>query len=513
MSILRLMLLLMASFALTACFSSTGEGSGSSSVATGSGSGSGSGSGTGGTTGGGGPTTPPTTGGAGLPAKYFLAGAAVGEISPTDGDIACDELDGNGDPQCFNLGGYGTRELGACTPDNPFFVQCGTALPHPGPANGRAQPAHVRVLALKTNQADEAVIFMTLDAIGAGNIILRAIRQAVNAQTGVPESNIIIGETHSHSAADLQGLWGGVPQRWRNALYDQAASIAKAAFDALEPVELKIAEREVDFNRYRREAGDDPSDPNAKYLTDKIITAMQASALDDGATIATLTQYTAHTTVLGSSNRLVHTDYVLGLHETVQNASGGVSVFYNGPIADAAPKAPSNDDPYARADGMGMALGIEVIGMLSTGTVLPAEPLLVRHQNVILPVTNPLFLGAGGLGWFEGYYDFTDASGNAGRVETLVSRVRIGEADGVKLEIATIPGEATGPFGAMLRGLAGGDYQMLMGLTQNSLGYILPADEFGREGNNYEETVSLGPTTAPTLENAGYRVIFDALAP
>ena len=92
----------------------------------------------------------------------------------------------------------------------------------------------------------------------------------------------------------------------------------------------------------------------------------------------------------------------------------------------------------------------------------------------------------------------------------MVSRIRIGSSTdpNKKLEIATIPGETTGPFGQTIRGLAGGKYTMLCGLTHNSLGYILPEDEFGREGNNYEETVSLGPATAPSLKTLGYDVIF-----
>jgi hypothetical protein len=134
----------------------------------------------------------------------------------------------------------------------------------------------------------------------------------------------------------------------------------------------------------------------------------------------------------------------------------------------------------------------------------------------VLQVANPVFLAAGGVGAFDGYYNFTDpTSGQSGFVATRVSRVRIGSPTNAaeKLEIVSIPGEATGPFGAMIRGLAAGPYTMTAGLTQNTLGYILPADEFGRMGNNYEETVSLGPQTAPQLETLGYQVLFNEALP
>lgn len=447
------------------------------------------------------------------PLAFYNAGAAKVEISPTPEDLAGEELDAEGEPQFFNLGGYGTRPLALCPPEQPFFNECFEALSSPGPAEGIAQETFARAMVIQFG--GQTVAFLNLDATGAGNIILNAIRDSVNAATGIERENILIAETHSHSAADLQGLWGGVPQRWRTELIDKTTQAVTTAFDALEPVQLEVAARDIDFNNYRREGGDDPTDPNAVFVTDKTITALRAVAIDDGAGIGTVIQYTAHPTVLSASNRLVHTDYVLAMEQLVEQALGGTAVYFNGVIADASPKAPEGfDDRYQRADALGLALGSEVISMLSEPDILPVEDLLIRHQTVVLPVANPLFLGAGGMGWFDGYYNFTDpASGESGRIDTLVSRVRIGDPDGMKLEIATVPGEATGTFGAMIREFAGGPYQMLCGLTQNSLGYILPEDEFGREGNNYEETVSLGPQTAPLLENSGYRIIFDQLVP
>src|SRR3546814_10491355 len=41
----------------------------------------------------------------------------------------------------------------------------------------------------------------------------------------VDADHIIFGQTHSHASADLQGLWGGVPQDWiDNVLYAGARS-------------------------------------------------------------------------------------------------------------------------------------------------------------------------------------------------------------------------------------------------------------------------------------------------
>src|SRR3546814_16477293 len=64
---------------------------------------------------------------------------------------------------------------------------------------------------------------------------------------------------------------------------------------------------------------------------------------------------------------------------------------------------------------------------------------------------------------------------------------------------------------------------MLLGLTQNSFGYIIPEEEFnyrdasGDTGflvpfTNYEEFVSLGPLTAPLLRAEAYIPLFDGPA-
>lgn len=459
------------------------------------------------------------------PETVYKVGAAKREIRPIDADFNGEEASTDTSPfdnvpgyqgdgrQYFNLGGFGTRRLQGCTPEQIPLPeqQCGELLGHPGPATGNFQDTFVRVFALQYEEGD-ILLFVTLDAVGAGNVILDNIRSAIVDQTGVATENVVVGMTHSHSAADLQGLWGGVPKRWRNELYGKATEAAKEAVDAMEPAKLEVATRQIDYNNYRRDGGDDANTPDAVYVTDKMVTAIKATAYSSAKVVGTLVQYSAHTTVLNSSNRLVHTDYVLSLEERLERELGGVSVFYNGVIADAAPRTNSPDglDRYGRAFHMGEGLAGEVLDMLTTASELEPTDLLIRHTEVTLPVVNPVFLAAAGANWFADYYRFGEAESGAdsASVTTLVSRVQIGADDKTHVNIATVPGEATGPFGKMIREFAGGEYVMLLGLTQNSLGYILPEDEYGRMGNNYEETVSMGPHMAPMLENLGYRVLF-----
>ena len=153
----------------------------------------------------------------------------------------------------------------------------------------------------------------------------------------------------------------------------------------------------------------------------------------------------------------------------------------------------------------------------------------------MLPVTNPVFVAAGGLGAFNQYYDFTGVNEQlppelgaqaqylpqaTPYATTDVTRITLGgEESG--LEIVTIPGETTGTFGEFIRSLASQNaHTMLLGLTQNSFGYIIPEEEFsyvdasGDAGmlvpfTGYEEFVSLGPLTAPLLRLQGYLPLCD----
>jgi hypothetical protein len=84
-------------------------------------------------------------------------------------------------------------------------------------------------------------------------------------------------------------------------------------------------------------------------------------------------------------------------------------------------------------------------------------------------------------------------------VSTEIGRVRIGEA----LQGVAAPGEVLSRLALPLRASMPGPHRLFLGLTNDTLGYFLPADEWmtGRN-NSYEESVSLGPEAGPALAAA-----------
>lgn len=479
-------------------------------------------------------------------ADLMWVGAAKRAITPHEHHIEGleeERVAGTHRHQKFNLGGFGLNPLqNYPDPVGGFGDELVEPVGDRVYTNHQGEEEHTWLRVMVLSQSDEdgqerQVAFIILDAVGAGNVITNDLKSAVSAATGIAPENVIFGSTHSHAGADLQGLWGGVPQDWiDNVLYPAAAESVREAQANLCPSEMTVAQGKVpDFNRHRR------LDVDIHAEADPHLTLLQAhcqAGPNAGGVSGSLLQYNAHPTNIGTSahhdvpeldGRVAHADYILGAVEQIENASDGVALYYNGPIGDASNTGPGGENPYERSRNRGGAIADAGLGLAPR----PLESSLeVRHEQALLPVTNPAFLAAGALGSFNRYYDFLmlptgdipfigpefeNLPQLTPTAETTVSRITIGGSeDG--LEIVTIPGEATNTFGEYIRTLADTEV-MLLGLTQQAFGYIIPEEAFnyvdptGGSGflvpfTDYEEFLSLGPLTAPLLRLQGYNPLF-----
>lgn len=429
----------------------------------------------------------------------------------------------------------------------------------------------VRVMVAIDPVKKERVAWVTLDAIGAGNLIQDAVRKAVNEASCavsecIPPRNVMFGQTHTHAGADLQGLWGGVPKDWQQKmLFDGVKAATTKALAQRKPAQLSLVRGDASaFNNYRRPRYRDESifhqaDPAASLLLAQADDESNANRM-----LATLAQFSAHPTSVGANDfrredgtvvRVPHPDYPLGVVNRLESELGGTSLYFNGAIADASPSGPATgSNKYEQVKSRGENLANLLLGLRDNAVPVPAS-LQVAHAEVVLPVTNPLFIGVGLLSQFNGYYQFSQLPKDdipgfnmipAALIEsfeelqnqlpqpapiarTLVSRISLGQSgdNTARVEMVTIPGEATNTFGQYIRRLAGDSplseskpnvHTMLLGLTHNSFGYIIPEDEFSYidpTGDivGYEETVSLGPLTAPLLRAQGYNPLFGIAPP
>ena len=461
----------------------------------------------------------------------YKAGAAKRLVSPTAEMIAglphefCPTT-----TQFFYQGGYGIRDIDA-VPCTPLVVPLKT------PAEGVGRDIHLRVMLLI--QGEQKLAFVTLDAIGIGNVIQEGVKRRINAVTGVAKENILFGATHTHQSGDLQGLWGGVPFEWRQLLYTQAEAAATEAMARLKDVELGYRQEDLiepSFNNYRR--------TDDSIGTDKRMTVLQVRDAVTRQVTGTLVQYVAHPTVLGASNRLIHGDWVGAFNDRLEAVyPGSTALFYNGDIADASPNTgasnpppPEGADDFVRADAFGTTLANQAVQLIERGLkrfVPQTGPQIVTDSRVAtVPVTNHLFLALAAKGYFNGYYDFllppdpdtkaTVAPQLMNVAKVLVSRVQLGKVGCTALEIATIPGEGSAILGRYIRSLSSTD-MMLFGLTHDSLGYMLDESQYTTENGTglvtepdplfplgSEEGVSMGPLTVPSLREQAYNPLFGA---
>jgi hypothetical protein len=399
----------------------------------------------------------------------FLAGVGVRAVSPLPSHLE----------EGVHLGGYGvyTSER--------------------GPATGVHDEIDARALAFRSGT--ETVALVVVDVPGIGNRLVRDIRTRVAERTGLDEPAILVEATHTHAGPDLQGLWGGVPKSYREFLVERTARAVVDAVSDLGEADLLVGTSEAGDRIYNRRGWDE------LHTTVNVMRVRR-----DDETVATLVNYSSHAVIVSSDNRLVSTDFVGPLQREVEDRFGGTAVFSPGTIGDVNPEYPEEGEfEGARVYGESLLPAVE-------RAVDDAEPvdsgLERRSATVRFPLDNCLFKTAFEVGLLKPYYSAESVSGRAAAavgagetapdagalaVHSPVTRLRLGSgAD--RVEFVTVPGEATSRVAAVIRPVMGGRAQFTLGLTNNTLGYIVPTDEWGsgRHGA-YEETVSTGPNAAP----------------
>jgi hypothetical protein len=382
----------------------------------------------------------------GAPLDSFLIGVDIADVSPT-----MDHLGDN-----LYMGAYGA----------PYSR---------GPAQGVHDPIFARSLAL---EAEGGGLVMTIvDLPGMGNQNTRAVRQKAAELTGLDEGQILVGTTHSHSAPDLMGLWGGVPDSYRDYINDAIAASIAAAWDAREPGTLRVGVAKAPNNN-RRGWG---------FTDDDMIVLDAFDAADNR--LATLVDFAAHPVILGEDNKLISCDYTGYTVQKLETVLGAPAMLFNGTLGDATPKVPDGQypDDFARAQAYGELLADVAAGIVDTAE--PVDPTIVwTHKSWEQSVENFLFQLAAQLGILQ--YDF-EMMGLSQKVTTQSTYFRLG----TQVQGVSFPGEPLTRCGQAIKEPMKAKYKMVLGNTGDALGYFVPSDEWQTGKNdNYEESVSLGKT-------------------
>jgi hypothetical protein len=215
------------------------------------------------------------------------------------------------------LGGYGVKER---------------------PAEEIFDRLHSTAMVLEQDGVSAAVV--NLDWICIEEDIVERIRCGVNQRTGIPEKNVSVFTTHSHSVPNTLNFWGWGEREnaYIDSILPEVIRSVELAKENLQEVETGIAVTESLTGVNRRGIEEDGSicfhaDPNGMF--DPIMTVMHFRNKSDD--VGILVHYGAHGTAMGS-NRLVSRDWCGVMKDRIESQFNAPVLFLNGAIGDVGPR-------------------------------------------------------------------------------------------------------------------------------------------------------------------------------
>ncbi|MBM3216182.1 hypothetical protein FJZ36_14850 [Candidatus Poribacteria bacterium] len=371
------------------------------------------------------------------------------------------------------------------TPSGSAYM---AGLKSPRLSEGVHDDLYARALALRSG--DTTVLLVGVDVIGLLRHRVEAIKEALS-QSGVPVDGLIVCASHQHSGPDTIGIWGpspfetGVDADYMGFLSDRIVEAAQEAYSRLQP-----ATAHVGVEKIAPEIADNARIPG--YFDDEVRILQLRD--EDGKTISTLVNFTAHPETLWSDSHLLTADYPGHVYAMVEREFGGTAVFINGALGGMVTVA-SRAHTFEEAERIGTGVGEAALAAARKAVPVDGSSLQRRRSVFDVIVENErlrLVMEAGVI----------PAPVKDARIQTEVNLVRLGD-----VVFASVPGELLPKPGFAIRDAAreelGARVVFLMGLGNDELGYILAEEDTGLDLYRYEVSMSvhrgLGTTVVDTL--------------
>ena len=384
------------------------------------------------------------------------------------------------------------------TPD-PLLPVSGGIGPS-SPVKEKKGELTVRAFVVEENGTRVAIV--SADFLGFPSVLGNRVRALVKS---IPADHILIGATHAHSAPDIYGFPDGkggfaTDLKFVDRVVALTAEAINDAIQKLQPATLKIAtgpaKGKIAFNAY------------ADALYDPRCHVIQAIGLE-GKPIATLVNYAVHPEVLGSDVGICSPDLVGPLYDRITEKDGGVGIFMNsaqGGMVTADNRGPGGKDirTWDECLRIGNLLADEALRLIAKAPVQDHPTLSIQSRMITLPVESKMLLEItrkSPLGY--------PAPEDGNKIKTQVNVINLGNS-----QILTIPGEALPNIGFYLKRKMRGTHNLLFGLTNDALGYILTKVDYGSfKRYDYITRTSLGEMTGEILIEESLKLVNEAPAP
>jgi hypothetical protein len=412
----------------------------------------------------------------------YAAGVAQKDVSPT---------------QPTHLGGFGF-----CMGDE---LLCRST-------DGVHDPLLSSAVAIADPASKEVVIFIGVDTIGIlrSDIedIHRRIQQRLYDDFGVyfPGDRALISSSHAHSSCDTVGLWGpgygaGRQEQYVELLKNGVVESARDAYADLKDVTL-------DWGK-----GSYANSYEDAFASDDELFILRGKGADD-ATMFTMVRYPAHPTTYGSKMKAASADWPGTMRKKLEDDLGGLNVFMQGPIGGVYPNRPStcglteeafpNGDhtltdmdvgDYMKTTCTGNAIAEVAKTALLTAQPLAATGITYKATEFPFHPTNGTLMLLAEVGPLP--YEFVDVDDPTAMMHSIFAVATVGD-----LTFITTPGESFPSFGKEAKDIAieaNLTNPIVLGLTQDWMGYLLLEKQWENKDLAYNQSLSPGPGVEPAF--------------
>lgn len=243
------------------------------------------------------------------------------------------------------------------TPDRSIFLY---GYPyHERMSEGMHDPLFASAIYL--DNGDTSLVFCAVDAIYVSEYITREVRRKVSAKHDIPERNIMIAASHTHSGPMTKDVFFAdpvVPPVDMEYVDELISLIAKAVCTAMNngvKAELAITTcsgKDVGGNRISKDG-----------VIDSEVPVMVIRELDTKSIIAVKTIYCMHPTVLHEDNRLYSGDFTGYTRKYLCDNLGKelVYLYQTGPEGDQSPRHFVTSNTFEEAERLGNMLGERIV--------------------------------------------------------------------------------------------------------------------------------------------------------
>ena len=364
-------------------------------------------------------------------------------------------------PECIYMGGYGIG------PMNPI-------------TSVDAEGLWVRSVAL--GDGTDTVVLTILDGtsyLGDYNSFCDdcgafELARDLGAELGIDEAGFLFASTHSHTAPDFIGGWGGVPQWYSDQVTEALRTSVRDAVKKMRPATLEggdILTRQ--FNGERRDTYRSAESDTLGWF--------RAIGTNNGKTIATVGAYAAHPVTADESKGVGNADFPAVFDKAVEERFGGVGLYFMKGLGNMSPRG----DKFEM--GNGLAALIPPVG---EGTPVQGTDVRAARAMWDQPVTNPGLTALGVPGFFDRPFAQKPAALTTGKdanrpctssspvsVHTGITAAKVGN-----MSLTGAPGEIFSNIGNTLEERNPNGLTLPLAQVNDGLGYIIQNFESYADG-------------------------------